>query len=64
MAVILNGKTQTIMMKKSINIGEGHIMSKYIKADYEATIPQDMLYAPDGNPNMLRDYFRQRGGRR
>ena len=36
-------------------------MYKYIKSDYEATIPQDMLYAPDGGENSIRDYFRQRG---
>lgn len=36
-------------------------MYKYIKSDYEATIPQNMLYAPDGDENMLRNYFKQRG---
>lgn len=35
-------------------------MYKYIKSDYEATIPQEMLYAPDGDANMVRDLFRQR----
>lgn len=35
-------------------------MYKYVKSDYEATIPQDMLYAPDGDANMVRDLFRQR----
>ena len=36
-------------------------MYKYIKSDYEATIPQDMLYNPDGDENTLRNYFRQKG---
>lgn len=40
---------------------EEYTMYKYIKSDYEATIPQEMLYAPDGGENSIRDYFRQRG---
>lgn len=36
-------------------------MRRYVKSDYEATIPQDMLYNPDGGENSIRDYFRQRG---
>ena len=35
-------------------------MRRYIKSEYEATIPQDMLYNPEGGENTIRDYFRQR----
>ena len=33
-------------------------MHRYIKSDYEATIPQDMLYNPEGGENTL--WVRQR----
>lgn len=35
-------------------------MPRYIRSDYDATLPSDMLYAPDGDANMVRDYFRRR----
>lgn len=33
-------------------------MRRYIKSDYDATLPADMLYAPNGDENMLRNYYR------
>lgn len=36
-------------------------MRRYVKSDYEATIPQDLLFDPDGGENSIRDYFRQKG---
>lgn len=36
-------------------------MRRYINADYDATIPQDLLFNPDGGENSIRDYYRQKG---
>ena len=35
-------------------------MRRYIKSDFDATLPSDMLYAPDGNENMIKDYYRSK----
>ena len=35
-------------------------MRRYIKSDFDATLPSDMLYAPDGNENMIKDYYRNK----
>ena len=33
-------------------------MKRYIKADYDATLPSNMLFAPDGDENMLKNYYK------
>lgn len=35
-------------------------MYKYVKSDYDATLPEDMLYNPDGDANTLKNLFRGR----
>ena len=35
-------------------------MRRYIKSDFDATLPKDMLYAPNGNENMIKDYYRSK----
>ena len=32
-------------------------MHRYIKSDFDATLPNDMLYAPDGDANLLKNYY-------
>ena len=42
-------------------IGKGDsYMKKYVKSDYDVTLPEDMLYAPNGDANTLRNFFNRR----